>query len=162
MNCKNLEKILEELRKKYQNVYFENESSDEDDFYSVNVSDATVAHSNEFKEFIGKKICEASQRGEKFNAFFCYDSQFEEKMKNINYISSMFLPELNVYMKNTNYQSFENKIILKKGFMTSSEANSNNFFKLKNKDFKNTNYQFCQNDNLVKDSISINQSILAA
>ena len=165
MNYNNLQKIVIELKEKYKNVYFDIEYSKEDDFYSVNISDATIAHNNEFKEFIGKKMYETYQTGEKFNAFFYYDSQLEEKMKKIDNISSVVLPELNNYIKNTNYQFYKKKSLVKKYFTTVSEISSSNFLDLKNDSTKNIKYQFCQKESLIKDSISINsinQNSLAA
>ena len=111
MNFNDVEKIVEELKILYPNVYFKIDYIQEDDNYAVNLSDAKVAHSDEFNIFIGKKLVDAFQNGEDFNVFFCYDSQLEEEItiKKIDFISNLIVPEINNYIFfNVKYNNTKN------------------------------------------------------
>lgn len=116
MNFNDVEKIVEELKILYPNVYFKIDYIQEDDNYAVNLSDAKVAHSDEFNIFIGKKLVDAFQNGEDFNVFFCYDSQLEEEItiKKIAFISNLIIPEVNNYtffnIKYNNTKNIKNSL----------------------------------------------------
>ncbi|MCI6381366.1 hypothetical protein DW663_09265 [Fusobacterium mortiferum] len=129
MNFNDVEKIVEELKILYPNVYFKIDYIQEDDNYAVNLSDAKVAHSDEFNIFIGKKLVDAFQNGEDFNVFFCYDSQLEEEItiKKIDFISNLIVPEINNYIFfNVKYNNTKNiKSSLNENLVSINSINQN-------------------------------------
>lgn len=81
MECRDIEKIVDELKIIYPNVCFEIEYVEEDDDYFINMSNAEIEDTQEFKEFASGKIQEVLKRGEDVNFYFYYDCELEEKVR---------------------------------------------------------------------------------